>query len=243
MRKYKTMLKTVSMISLFIFTIILLAAASSATPSAPSNLSNSTLAVPTPTVGSTINSSGGTITNITINSTTLNSRWKGFVGNINGTFALQDSSSNALVTWTIETITGEIYASRNSSIPEWSNIKCANSSVIDIEDSYFGFTSTYPDSINNTFNNTIHEAFYIGTESISADSCRSVGLNVNSAKQTAEFQEVLVTDNINLIYVGLLENDTQGFDGNTYDFQMIIAENASQGAASNTAYYFYVELI
>ena len=38
----------------------------------------------------------------------------------------------------------------------------------------------------------------------------------------------------------IIDQNTAGFDGSTYDFQAIVAEDETAG--SPTTYYFYVEL-
>jgi hypothetical protein len=49
-------------------------------------------------------------------------------------------------------------------------------------------------------------------------------------------------DSTSIIYATILENDLAGYDGQTYDFQMLVPENGSQGFTGATAYYLYVEL-
>lgn len=212
-------------------------------PSGPTDIINNTLSTPSLQPGSSMNSGGGTITNMTLNATTINYRWKGFIGNINGFLALEDSNSNSLFDWTMQTTTGEIYATRNSTVPDWDSIACADNTSVAAEELALGITTTRADSINKTFNTTSHAAFYVGEQQISANSCRTIALNVNDTKQSSEFQEVLLEDGVSIIYASLVENQTYGFDNQTYDFQMIVAENASEGDTANVLYYFYVELI
>ena len=54
---------------------------------------------------------------------------------------------------------------------------------------------------------------------------------------------MLLDDGVSVVYTSILENSTYGFNNQTYDFQMIVAENALEGNQPNTAYYFFVELI
>ena len=42
------------------------------------------------------------------------------------------------------------------------------------------------------------------------------------------------------MYTAIINDDTNGFDNNNYDFQMIVAE--SNVKAAPTTYYFYLEL-
>jgi hypothetical protein len=213
------------------------------TPSAPNAINNVSTEAPNPQTGGILNSSGGTISVVNITATTQNPRWKGFVGNISGTFALQDSSGSSLYSWEITSVTGELYALRNSAIPSWEEIRCANASTINTEESALNHQAINIDSISNTFDATNHNAFYVGTVPINANSCPTTALNVNNSEQTANFQEILLTDGDDLIYTGLIEDAAFGYNEQRYDFQMILAENAAEGEQQNEAYYFYVELI
>ncbi|RMF55331.1 hypothetical protein D6745_02530 [Candidatus Woesearchaeota archaeon] len=212
-------------------------------PSAPTAMENISSTAPLPSIGAVQNVSGGTINVVNINVTTQTPRWKAFVGNITGKLALQNSQNQSIYEWDIISIEGEIYATRYNGLINWDNIKCANQSNIDAEETALNITPTSPDSINNTFNETSHAEFYAGTVHISANSCRSTALYVNGQKQSAKFQEVLLHDGSNLIYTGLLENSEVGYNGERYDYQLIVAENGLEGSQPSTAYYFYLELI
>jgi len=212
-------------------------------PSAIDTAINGSPQSPPVEAGYMLNMSGGTLSSLNISATTQNRRWKGYIGNVSGQLALQDTSSNRLFSWDITTVTGEIYALRNSSIPDWDSITCADGNKISEEQTILSITNSNPDSINQTFTNKIHESFYAGISQISANSCYSIGLNVNNTAQTADFQEVLLSDGPNIIYASILENSTYGFNNQTYDFQMILPENALEGQQQATAYYFYIELI
>ena len=98
-----------------------------------------------------------------------------------------------------------------------------------------------PDSIVNTFNEKSHLPFYAGLTEVTANSCNSTNLYVNSA-ESSDFEQVLLYDGSNVIYTSLLEDSVTGFDGTQYDFQMILPEMGSTGWSSATAYYFYIEL-
>ncbi len=225
--------------------LILVAAVSvnAVQPRAPVSITNMSTESPQPAPGYLLNTSGGTITTININATTQNPRWKGFVGNIDGEFALMDSSLNSLFSWDINSVTGELYATRNSSTIGWDNIACASDTLITAEQNSLNITSTNPDSIQNTFSSSTHNGFYVGAVQVTANSCRTISLNVNNAQQASDFQELLLADGSSLIYTSLLENSTYGYNNQYYDFQMIVAENALEGNQPNTPYYFYVELI
>ena len=175
-------------------------------PSAPTSINNISSHSPNTTAGHELNTSGGSITTLNINATTVNLKWKGYVGNVSGELALLDSTLSALYKWDLVTITGEIYATRNSSLLSWDSIECATLSVIADEQVALNITSNSSDSINNTFDTTTHDEFYVGSTKISSNSCRAIALNVNNTVQTDDFQEILLTDGSSLIYTSLLEN-------------------------------------
>jgi hypothetical protein len=90
----------------------------------------------------------------------------------------------------------------------------------------------------------VHKSFYVSTTHIANSTCRSIATYVNDAKQavseSAVFQEVLLTDNANIVYATLLEDNSIGFDNGRYDFQMIVPEDDT--ITTPTTYYFYAEI-
>lgn len=198
---------------------------------------------------------GGTITTITLDTTQQNSKWKAYVGNITGLLVLRNSDSWSIYEWTMNSssFTGNVFVSRNDSV-DWDNIKCANSTIINSEQTFLGMTSSDGDNINNTFNYTDHKAMPISGSppDIAADSCPNTATYVNGSAQTvnenATFQELLLYDNVNLVYATFIDQDSWAYENNesvngtnvTYDFQLIIAENESSPTGS--VYYFYADI-
>ncbi len=231
---------------MLLVSIITLAHFTTATPAGPTitYVSNSTYTAP---VANRSQDAKGTITVVTMSANQQDYKWKAYVGNVSGGLALDDANSKSIYAWQLATITGEVYATRASGTVNWVNVSCVSQAVIDSEQSALGILSTASDSINTTFNATIHKSFLVGTKNITNSTCRSTATYINSAAQSltenAFFQEVLLKDDItsSLIYSTLINNDHTSYDGtSTYDFQMIIAENES--SSTPTPYYFYVEL-
>ena len=232
----------------FVFAIAVLVAAGMhayAVPVGPTItfISNETKAV-TPT--RFINTTGGSITTVVLNTTAQDLRWKAYVGNVTGKLTLDDANDNTLFDWTITNILGEVYATRSSESINWSGINCSNSTHISMEELALNH-SNKDDNITSTFNTQIHNGFFAGTRQILANTCFSVHTFVNSTRQQTKFEEVSLYDsaiqgNGHVIYATPLEQDSYGFDNNTYDFQMIVPENGLATWSSSTAYYFYVEL-
>jgi hypothetical protein len=205
---------------------------------------------------------GGYIYTINLDGIEQNGRWKAYIGNVTGSLTLDDASSNTIYNWNLGTVTGEVYATRNVSLPTWTQVNCtwagtgngtfANSSNRTIEDrENTALQHTRLDNITATFSQRNHSSFDVGTRTITANSCYSIFPWVNDSSQstTTFFPEVLLYDGTNLtdysaglIYAAIIENDIPGFDNATYDFQMLVPEVGSDSWSSSTAYYFYVEL-
>ena len=86
-----------------------------------------------------------------------------------------------------------------------------------------------------------HPLFYTNNIDHTAGECYNTQLYNNNGVGT--FYEVLLTDGSNTVYASILEEaDTTGFDGNYYDFEMIVLEDGHGTDTSTTDYYFWVEL-
>ncbi len=214
-----------------------------ADPSGVTIIQNTTVTPAVQPAGS-ITTAGGSFTTMLINATSQTMRWKAYVGNVSGRFALQDGSNYSIYDWGITIIAGEVYASRNNSI-NWPAINCVDNTTLSNEQTQINMTTTKEDSINKTFNNTVHKSFYVGTKLITNSTCRSIATYVNSTKQTvsesATYQEVLLQDtNQKMVYTTLLENKARSYNNASLDFQMIVAESDINPTPST--YYFWVEL-
>ena len=236
-------------IALFLFVMFILSLTCiyyvSALPASPAitYVSNSTAVVTSANRSTDVK---GTITVLTMSVNQQDYKWKAYVGNIRGGLALDDANAKSIYDWTMASVTGQIYATRSSSV-SWTNVSCVNDSIVTAEQGSLGMISTDRDNINNTFNYTIHKSFFVATKNISNSTCKSTATYINDTAQTistsAKFQEILLRDEISssLIYTGLIDDNAPAYDGkSTYDFQIIVAENES--ATVPTMYYFYAEL-
>lgn len=156
-------------------------------------------------------------------------------------------------------------------IPQWSSLDCANSTMISREELLWNHTTSEEDSYTNTFKNGANfnlptGGFYAGETLIDdtaygSGDCYGLNLNINNADVAAttarNWTETILTDatyqplssNSNTVYVydllyaGLLQNNSVGFDGGSYDFQLLLPQTGLSGNQPNVAYYFYIELI
>jgi len=243
-------LPNAQLILVFLITVTLstfiLSTRVSAIPGGPVLISNSTDTGPSLSAISRTDARG-TITTLKLDMNQQNYRWKAYIGNVSGKYALMDSSNYTIYDWTLSSNSGEVYATRYASSVSWSTVACANSTEITNEESTMNHTSSEADSIRNTFTYVVHQSFEVGSKPIAQNTCNSTATYLNSASQTinestTKFQEVLLDDYANaFIYVTILDFNTSGYNNVYYDFQMLVAED--EGAANPTTYYFYVELL
>lgn len=189
----------------------------------------------------TADARGGNVTQININALTVTNSWQGYYGNVTGVVTLQDGSNNTFYNWSLTTVQGEVYATRASSIA-WANTQCANASQITDEQTYLGQTATDSDSVTNTFASNTHPAFSVSTKALVADNCSVTYGYVNNNSQSSDFVMVLLQSGANIIYGTLLNDSVTGFNGQTYDFELLVGENEKTGNLGVTPYYFWVEL-
>ena len=191
-----------------------------------------------------VNISGGRIATLTLNATIQNPRWKAFVGNVTGKFTLDDASGSTIYDWTLSSITGRVYSTRTSGSVTWENINCSN--VTTLEQENINMNHTNPnDNLTATFNTSegaTHQAFYVGSVYIPANTCPTLNLYRNNASDDNHWEEIALYDGDYIVYASIIEDDEIGFDGNTYDFQMIVPENGLPSFQGATAYYLYLEI-
>jgi len=180
--------------------------------------------------------------------------WQGYYGNVTGTITLDDALNNTLYSWDLSQPEGEVYASNGSSVT-WTDVSCLNWSspvpdpwnITQLESS-FHINESDLDGFDETFNKTYSDAtgFKVGGITINnLDNCHMLYTYVDDNMQSTSFQEVLLTDNVSLIFTALLEDSVDGFKtgADPNDFQMLVAEDGSPGEeTTTTSYYFYVEL-
>jgi hypothetical protein len=186
---------------------------------------------------------GGSFTTLVLNVTSQTSKWKAYVGNVTGRLTLDNSNNYTIYDWALTTVQGEVYVSRNDSV-SFSTLECANDGNISAEENFLNINSSSDDSISNTFNESVHKSFVVGgTGIVNNGSCYAIVTYVGDQPQTqdqnANFQEVLMSDRLNLVFVTLLEDNQPGFDGGNYDFQIIVPDDPTE---TSTTYYFYAEL-
>ena len=191
--------------------------------------------------GSEINISGGIISSLSVSATLQNSHWKAFVGWVSGKFTLEDSGSSSIYDWSLSSIGGQVYATRNASIVDWGNIRCATAGEILAED--VALEHSGEDNISMTFSGTNNGTYVVAGTSIDAGNCSSMNTYVNSVSQSSAFEEFVLYDSNSLVFAAEIEDAATGYDGVGYDFQMIVPENGNESSSVITPYYLYVEIV
>lgn len=235
-------LSVIIMLSIIITSSIFVVDA--ATPQGPDVLNISTNETKGSVGAKMVNISGGYIASMNLSATVQNIRWKAFVGQVTGLFTLDDASGSTIFDWTLTSITGRIYATRNSSSITWSNINCSNLAFLENENYKMNHTNAN-DNITATFNMTAgatHGGFFAAGVEIFNNSCPTLNTYIDNATQDTYFQEMVLDDDASVVYATIIETDHNGFDSTDYDFQMIVPENGAAGFSGATAYYIYVEL-
>jgi hypothetical protein len=199
---------------------------------------------------------GGNVTELVINTTVLTKRWQGYFGNLTGEISLEDAAGNTFYSWPQGDISvvGEVYAA-NETVSDWLLVKCVNESFqgkgfdctgegesclnMSAIESAFGFNPADKDGVNETFAFT--EEIVVGSRSLN---CPATYIYTDSAQTEGSWNETLLTvnnTNNTLIFASEVMTDGTGFDGNTWDFQIMVLDNGDVEAP--TSYQFYVELI
>lgn len=225
----------------FVFTIFLIFSVI-ALPVGPDSLTSVSNSTKVANGAREFNISGGNIATFNLTTRIQDPRWKGFVGNVTGSFTLDDASGSTLYDWQLSTLTGRIYATRNASTIDWSSIQCANLTTLNSENDALNLTDPN-DNLNQTFNLTgSNPAFYVGAVPIAANSCPTLNTYVNNASQANHFYEMALYTNPNIVYATVMDPGSVGYNGDKYDFQAIVPDNGSPGFSGSTAYYLYIEL-
>ena len=242
--KIKNNMKKISFIGMVVVVLLGAFLVSAANPGGPDTLvfnSNTTKSTPS---AATINISGGYVASINLTANIQDTRWKAFVGKVTGSFTLQDGTGSTIYNWALSTITGRVYTTRIASALDWGNVNCSNLTFLNQENANMNHLNPN-DNLNMTFNystGATHNSFYVGTRNITANSCPTLNTYVNNASQDTNFEEMALYDGSSAVYATTIDPNKVGYNGQRYDFQMIVPEDGSPSFTGATAYYLYVEI-
>jgi hypothetical protein len=202
----------------------------------------------------TVQAQAGNVTQLIISTTILTKRWQGYYGNLSGTVTLDDGSGYTMYDWNGfdgYSPVGEVYAA-NFTVSDWTNVLCINltgnglpgdrgPNTTILED-WIGANPNDVDGIDETFTST--DDIAIGSTMLL--DCPATHIYNGTGNQTTHWNETLLWENhssglTTVIFAADVNQNTNGFNNETLDFQMIVAENGDISAT--TTYYFYVELV
>lgn len=199
----------------------------------------------------------GNVTEINLTAIATTKAWQGYYGEISGILTLEDVYGYVFYNWTTLEPKGEIYASINNSV-NWTGIRCfhhdgSNGNFdVDTAEGWYGIQNDDEDGINETFNSALDKNFFVGTVDInSTGTCVATNAYTYGQQQVDDdFENILLTDQDVLVFTTIIENnndnnntDITGFDNQTHDFQLLVAENGQDGFEdSTTTYYFWAEI-
>jgi len=230
---------------LFIFLLLIASSIVVAAPTGPTSATNLGSSRYNAVSAANVSAVAGNVTELNFIANTVTSTWQGYFGNVTGMIILGNSNNQSLYNWNLTSPSGQVYATRLSSVPVWASVRCANQTEINSEDLVLGVNQTVDqDSVNKTFiNTTSFNPFYVGSLNINTtQNCRAVQLYNGSGVSSPNFAEVLLSDTSNMIYTGIISNPASGFDNRSHQFEMLVGENGHNGDTSVTPYYFYLEL-
>ncbi|MBN2423269.1 hypothetical protein JXB41_08660 [Candidatus Woesearchaeota archaeon] len=178
----------------------------------------------------------GNVTLITVDMTQITGIWQGYYGSVTGGIVLENAGGQTFYDWNLVDAVGEIVATRNT-VSDWSNINCTNQTQIYDEEALLNITNTTSDRINDTFTNISHPSFSIASRTMS--NCRATRTYNSTTSQSVFWNVLLSTNETNVVYTVIMDNDVIGFNGTIVDFQLLVPVNKDSGEAT---YFFYVEL-
>jgi len=212
----------------------------------------------------------GNVTELNLYGYSTTRTWQGYFGNVSGTIQLADVEGNVMYNWTQANPRGQVYASTNDTI-QWMNIQCFNLTAEgtftdETPNTPGGFGQTSQngmnylqlhemfnipeyavDGVNDTFIHFNHDVFFtvsleFGNDTEESSICPTARLYDDSADGV--FQNVLLyePETMSVIFTAILEVERIGFDGNAYDFQMIVLDDGRGTNIDTTTYYFYLDI-
>ena len=203
----------------------------------------------------------GNITELNLTAISATKTWQGYYGEVTGVITLEDADGYVFYNWTANEPDGEVYASVNSSV-YWANITCfqwnatgtAQSINIWAVEDWYGIEDFDGDGINETYTSSLDDDWFIGTRNMTevspSNTCHATNVfrTIAGVNQPVDgdFENVILTDNDALVFGARIENDEAdnrtditGYDGQTHDFQLLVAENGQEGYEDTTTTYFF----
>lgn len=185
------------------------------------------------TAAGTLTAGGGNVSSLNVTGEDQTNWWHGFYGVVNHTIVLDDASNTTFFSWSNSEPNGEIFFV-NASSATWSGVATTNlvwawsREVIGQ-----GMAPSGLDVYNKTYNVTYtHPDFDVDTAGTQSGS-------VCVRLQSGNFWGVLLSSDADsrAIYTAIINQSQTGFDGGTYDFEILLPTSGAQ-----RTYYVFSEL-
>lgn len=175
-------------------------------------------------------SEGGYITNIEIwTANTQTQKWQGYYGNVSGNIYLNDSSENSMYNWTVNLNNTSVYATTNSTLPDFAVLYNISSSVLT---TLWSFTAS-SDDISHTYVNITETRDFAGQTVV----------NPLSATTVKGFRDYVIAGGTaakgDVLWAGVINSAGVGFKDQDSDYELLVPADPT-GA---DIYYFYIELL
>ncbi|MBN2566458.1 hypothetical protein JXB02_00035 [Candidatus Woesearchaeota archaeon] len=178
---------------------------------------------------------GGTSTQVDLVLLTQTQYWQGYYGSYNATISLKNAAGASLFTWG-PARSGEVLAARSPYI-DWEGLGCADAAQVLAENAITGNRS---DAVNETFASPNVQAFSLAGIDYAQGQCQHATFLYNATQEAGTYEEVVMHDGTNAVYVSIVASEGEGFAGAAADFEMIVPEDGSDDVP--TTYYFYAEI-
>ncbi len=218
-----------------LLTVLLLMSLVLGAPTPVDTLASGVPQSPAVPVANATTARGGAVTQLDISLYTQTLVWQGYWGRMVGTIVLEDDTGDQLFNWS-NVVSGEVFASRSATV-DFSSIQCANASVVLSEET---ITGTGSDSVSSTFTSLSSQEFTVGRTTFLSGACDYSSYLYNSSATKGTYEEVLLHDTQDMVYMSILAENGQAFNSKSADFEIIVPEDGSDDVG--TDYYFYAEL-
>ena len=233
------MVRKFTVIIIFIFLLVSLVVAVQAVPEAAQIQEGRKENASTVVTADTAQADGGNVSEINISTSTRTALWQGFFGVVNGSLVLSDASGDTFYSWNITNTSGEIYVSSKAGV-SFSTIRHLDGNCSE-DTPLTGFDLA--DSANNTYKSINNVEITVGVVVINASSACSVQPYVSGVENDANWHNMMLTDSVgttnDTIYATPIEATITGYDGGSYDYQILVPVDTATGFLT---YSFYAEI-
>jgi len=194
----------------------------------------------------------GNITKMFVNVTKLTSFWSGFYGNISGRITLDDLNNFTFYDWASVNLSvkGNVFAA-NETVSNWAQVACVNltgngtghsGGTLWLNETILESTYGMTDTTSEGFGETFASRNRIVIDALTITDCPATYAYTNDSQQSLRWNQTLLSVNNThtLIFASSIEDNQVGYNNQSVDFQILVADKNTAGP---TNYLFYIELV